>query len=125
MVFQKKHLKIYFDFDSSFKKSQNATPPSSFNEQIIVSLRNYVANQEIVIRESRLNNIKYYYDTNALETTSEKIFFKWCKSLNVIDFEPAIPQDEYFANLIDFQSNKVNDDCTSFLSSNFVSVVII
>ena len=101
---------IYFDFENSFRKSVNATPPSDFSSQIVESLRNYVANQEVVIRESRLNTNNYYYDTNTLETTSEKIFFKWCKSLNVIDFEPAIPQDEYFANLIDFQSNKVNDD---------------
>ena len=77
---------IYFDFESSFRKSVNATPPADFSSQIVESLRNYVANQEIVIRESRLNNTKYYYDTNALETTSEKLFFKWCKKLNVIDF---------------------------------------
>jgi len=101
---------IYFDFESSFRKSVNATPPADFSSQIVESLRNYVANQEIVIRESRLNNTKYYYDTNALETTSEKLFFKWCKKLNVIDFEPAIPQDEYFANLSEFQSNKLNAD---------------
>ena len=101
---------IYFDFESSFRRSVNATPPADFSSQIVESLRNYVANQEIVIRESRLNNTKYYYDTNTLETTSEKLFFKWCKMLNVIDFEPAIPQDEYFANLVEFQSNKSNDD---------------
>jgi hypothetical protein len=101
---------IYFDFQNSFRRSVNATPPADFSAQIVESLRNYVANQEIVIRESRLNNTKYYYDTNALETTSEKIFFKWCKSLNVINFEPAIPQDEYFGNLAEFQSNKLNDD---------------
>ena len=101
---------IYFDFESAFRRSVNATPPADFSSQIVESLRNYVANQEIVIRESRLNSTKYYYDTNALETTSEKLFFKWCKSLNVINFEPAIPQDEYFANLGEFQSNKLNDD---------------
>jgi hypothetical protein len=101
---------IYFDFENSFRRSVNATPPSDFSSQIVESLRNYVANQEVVIRESRLNTNNYYYDTNALETTSEKLFFKWCKKLNVIDFEPAIPQDEYFANLAEFQSNKMNDD---------------
>ena len=58
---------IVFDFDNTFQRSVNATPPASFNEQLIESLRNYVANQEVVIRESRLNNTKYYYDTNALE----------------------------------------------------------
>ena len=101
---------VYFDFESSFRRSVNATPPADFSSQIVESLRNYVANQEVVIRESRLNSTKYYYDTNALETTSEKLFFKWCKSLNVINFEPAIPQDEYFSNLGEFQSNKLNDD---------------
>jgi hypothetical protein len=101
---------IVFDFDSSFKKSVNATPPSNFNDQLVESLRNYVANQEVVIRESRLNNTKYYYDTNELETPTEKIFFKWAKKLNIIDFEPAIPDDEYFSNAPEFQRNNINDD---------------
>jgi hypothetical protein len=101
---------IVFDFDNSFQKSVNATPPSNFNNQLIESLRNYVSNQEVVIRESRLNNTRYYYDTNALETTTEKIFFKWAKKLNLIDFEPAIPDDEYFSNLSEFQRNNINDD---------------
>ena len=101
---------IYFDFENSFKKSQNATTPASFSEQIIESLRNYVANQEVVIKESRLNNTQYYYDTNALETTTEKIFFKWCKKLGIIDFEPAIPDDEYFGNLPTFDRRNLTDD---------------
>lgn len=107
---------VYFDFDNSenlgygFKKSFAATPAASFSEEIIESLRNYVANQEVTIKESKLNNTEYYYDNNALETTTEKIFFKWCKKLNIIDFEPAIPDDEYFSNLADFQSGNVNDD---------------
>jgi hypothetical protein len=101
---------IYFDFDNAFKKSVNATPTTAFSDSMIESLRNYVANQEVVIRESRLNNTEYYYNTNALETTAEKIFWKWCKKLNVIDFEPAIPQDEYFSNLDQFRSRNVNDD---------------
>ena len=51
---------IYFDFENSFRKSVNATPPSDFSSQIVESLRNYVANQEIVIRESRLKTNNYY-----------------------------------------------------------------
>ena len=102
--------KIYFDFDNSFEKSVNATPASGFSDQIIESLRNYVANQETVIRESRLNNTKYYYDTNALETPTEKIFFKWCKKLGLVDFEPAVPSDEYFSNLAEFERRNINDD---------------
>ena len=99
----------YFDFDNSFKKSQYSTSTATFQDQIIESLRNYVANQEVVIKESKLNNTTYYYDNNALETTTEKIFYKWCKSLNIIDFEPAIPDDEYFSNLAEFQSGNIND----------------
>ena len=101
---------VYFDFDNAFRKSQNAFPATTYQEQLIESLRNYVANHEIVIKESRLNNTNYYYDNNALETTTEKIFFKWAKKLNIIDFEPAIPDDEYFSNLVEFQSVNVNDD---------------
>ena len=100
----------YFDFDNVFRKSQNAQPSDGYSEQLVESLRNYVANQETVIRESRLNNREYYYNTGELKTTSEKIFWKWCKKLNIIDFEPAIPDDEYFQNLSEFKSNNENDD---------------
>ena len=100
---------VYFDFNNSFKKSVTATEPTDFKDQIIESLRNYVANQEVVIKESRLNNTNYYYDNNALETTTEKIFYKWAKKLNIIDFEPAIPDDEYFSSIAEFQSANIND----------------
>jgi len=100
---------IYFDFDQSFVKSSSANSTPSFNDSIIESLRNYVANQEVVIRETRLNNTNYYYDNTSLSTPTEKIFWKWCKKLGIIDFEPAIPEDEYFSNLTEFESNNVND----------------
>jgi hypothetical protein len=100
----------YFDFDNQFERSNVATPATNFNDAIIESLRNYVANHEVVLRESKLNNTQYYYDTNALETTTEKIFFKWCKKLKIIDFEPAIPEDEYFSQLNEFRSFAPNDD---------------
>lgn len=101
---------IYFDFENAFKTSVNASAPASYQDQLVESLRNYVANQEVVIKESRLNNTNYYYDNNALETTTEKIFYKWAKKLNIIDFEPAIPDDEYFSNLAEFESRNSNDD---------------
>lgn len=101
---------VYFDFDNAFNTSVNATPALEFQDQFVESLRNYVANHETVLRESRLNNTNYYYDTNALETTSEKIFWKWCKKLNIIDFEPAVAGDEYFENLPEFETRNLNDD---------------
>lgn len=100
--------KTTFDF-STFSSISN-TSASKYGDRVIESLRNYVANHEIVLRESRLNNTEYYYDTRSLETTSEKIFWKWCKKLNLIDFELAIPQDEYFDNLSEFSRVSNSDD---------------
>lgn len=101
---------IRFNFDTAFTKSANAVPTTNFNDGVIESLRNYVANHETVMRESRLNDNQYFYDTNALSTPAEKIFFKWCKKLNIIDFEAALPQDEYIDTLSVFSSNSINDD---------------
>jgi hypothetical protein len=98
----------YFDF-STFS-TINTTGSIDYKDAIVESLRNYVANHEVSLRESRLNNTEYYYDTTALETTTEKIFWKWCKKLNIIDFEPAVAQDEYFENLTDFERINQNDD---------------
>lgn len=100
---------VYWDFDV-FKRSSNAPPATTYSERLIESLRNYVANQEVVIKESRLNNTEYYYDNNQPYTTTEKLFWKWCKKLNVIQFEPAAPEDEYFSNLDEFASANPNDD---------------
>ena len=101
---------IYFDFQNSFYRMNNTgQQATTFGDELIESLRNYVANFEETIRESKLNNTEYYYDNNSLQTTSEKIFWKWCKELNLVDFEPAIDGEQYFANLPEFQSNNLND----------------
>lgn len=101
--------KITWDFDSAFQKSNQSTPATSYKDQLVESLRNYVANFEVTLKESRLNNTEYYYDNNVLDTPTEKIFWKWCKSLNLIDFEPAVDGDQYFGNLIEFATNDTND----------------
>jgi hypothetical protein len=101
---------VYWDF-SVFKRSNSSSPePTTYSEQLVESLRNYVANQEVTIKESRLSNSQYYYDNNQPYTTTEKIFWKWCKKLNLISFEPASPNDEYFSNLDEFSSYDPNDN---------------
>lgn len=98
------------DFESSFQQSPSSQIPSTkpsyqgYGDEIIESLRNYVANHETTIRETRVNQNQYFYDNNLLKTTSEKIFWKWCKKLNIIDFEPAVPVEDYFDNLVDFNN---------------------
>ena len=98
----------YFDFGTF----STIAPISSisFADRLVESLRNYVANQEISLRGSLLNNTEYYYDNTSLQTPSEKIFWKWCKKLGVIDFEPAIPSDQYLSNLSEFSRINLNDD---------------
>jgi hypothetical protein len=99
---------IRFNFDSLIK-SGNANPTTNFTDGFIESLRNYVANHEVVMRESRKNDSTYYYDTNEMSTPTEKIFWKWCKKIGIIDFDPAVPDDEFISGLNEFQSNSVND----------------
>lgn len=102
---------ITFDFDNSFIRNNTiGQVASTYQDQLVDSLRNYVANQEVTIKESKLNNTEYYYDSTVLSTTSEKIFWKWCKKLNIIDFEQAVDGTEYFGNLNEFQRNNLNDD---------------
>lgn len=101
---------IYFDFDNAFQKSAFTPPTLNYQDQLIESLRNYVANQEVTIKESRLNNTEYFYDNRVLSTPTEKIFWKWCRNLNLIDLEPAIAGDEYFNNLAEFERLNINDD---------------
>lgn len=99
---------IKLDF-STFDKSSLTTPPT-FSEQLVESLRNYVANQEATIRETKVGDNEFFYDNNELATTSERIFWKWCKKLNILDMENAIAQDEYFDDLDIFESNDLTDD---------------
>lgn len=101
---------IIFNFDTFYKISNIGQQATTYQDQLIESLRNYVANHEVTIRESKLNNTESFYDNTALETTSEKIFWKWCRKLNLIDFDPAVDGDEYFGNLLEFERVNANDD---------------
>ncbi len=111
-------LPVYFDFLNTaglgygFQQSISATPPTSFGDQVIESLRNYVANMEETMMVSKLNTTEYYFDNSSIYTSAEKIFFKWAKQLNLIGFEPANNGDQYIGTLPEFQSNNLND--TSF-----------
>ncbi len=100
---------LKLDFENSFDKSSLTVAPS-FSEQLVESLRNYVANQEVMIRETKIGDNEFFYDNNELATTTEKIFWKWAKKLNILDFELAVDQDEYFGNLAVFESTDINDD---------------
>lgn len=84
------------DFDSSFYQNGSSIAPADFKDRLVESLRNYVANHSTVIRNSKINSNEFYYDSSEIYTPDEKIFWKWCKSVGIIDFEPADPINEYF-----------------------------
>lgn len=107
---------IYWDFEDTtgngfgFKRSAFSTPPTDYQDALVESLRNYVANYEVTMKESRTNDREFYYDNRVPSTPTEKIFWKWCKKLNLIDFETALAGDEYFNNLPEFERNNLTDD---------------
>jgi hypothetical protein len=68
---------------------------AEIGDLLVASLRNYVANQEVTIRESKLNSNNYFYNPDILQNTSERIFWKWLRKTGIIEFEPALPNDEY------------------------------
>lgn len=100
---------IQWDFDNAFYRSSPAAT-ANYSDLLIESLRNYVANHEISLRESRTSNNEYFYNPNILATTTERIFWKWCRDLNLIQLEKATPQDEYFDTLQTFDRNSLTDD---------------
>ena len=100
---------VTWDFENSFYGA-SPQPATNYADRTINSLRNYVANHEVTIRNTKINDTEYFYDNSVLQTNTEKIFFKWAKKLNLIQFEKATDGDEYFAGLDDFESNNPNDN---------------
>jgi hypothetical protein len=96
--FPKQNLsKNILDFEDTFEQSGSSIAPAGgLGPALVESLRNYVANHETVIRNSKINSTTFYYDTFEPATTTEKIFWKWAKKLGIIDFEPADPTNDYF-----------------------------
>jgi hypothetical protein len=99
---------VTWDFENSFYGA-SPQPASNYADRTINSLRNYVANHEVSARNSKINDSEYFYDNSVIQTNTEKIFFKWAKKLNLIQYEVATDGDEYFATLDDFESNNPND----------------
>jgi len=98
----------------AFEQNGTSISPASLKDQLVESLRNYVANHETVIRNSKLNANTYYYDTFEPYTTTEKIFWKWCKSLNILDLEAADNVQEYFGADTKYDDNGVTGNTNHY-----------
>ncbi len=82
----------------------NRYVPAKLSEQLVESLRNYVANYDTSLHESRINSNTDFYNIAERYTPTEQIFWKWCRKLNLIDFEPAVHKVDWDKNLSDFDN---------------------
>jgi hypothetical protein len=80
----------------AFYENSTSITPATFKDQLVESLRNYVANHESTIRNSKVNANTFYYDTFEPYTTTEKIFWKWAKKVGIVDFEIADTSVDFF-----------------------------
>lgn len=96
--------KSYEPNESTFYSyDPNYTTPTTLSEQLVESLRNYVANYDTTLHESRRTSNSDFYNIGERYTPTEMIFWKWCRKLNLIDFEPAV-------HLVDWDKNKADFD---------------
>lgn len=91
--------------------TDNLTPASTYADQLVESLRNYVDNHDVIMREAQLTSTSDFYNINELKTPTEKIFFKWLRKFGAIDFEPAQNGVDWDKSLSDF--NNPNEDTVS------------
>jgi len=100
---------LNFDKDTAGPLFYNFQPggtiSSVFGEQLIESLRNYVANYDATMHESRINANTDFYNINETVTPTEMVFWKWCRKLNLIDLEPALHKIDWDKNIPDFDNN--------------------
>ena len=82
----------------------NYNTPHNLSEQLVESLRNYVANYDTSLHESRINSNTDFYNIGERFTPTEPIFYKWCRKLNIIDFEPAVHKIDWDKNFSDFDN---------------------
>lgn len=82
----------------------NGGLPTDFSDQLVESLRNYVANYDTTMHESRINTNTDFYNIGERFTPTEHIFWKWCRKLNIIDFEPGVHKVDWDKNLTDFEN---------------------
>lgn len=87
-----------------YSTDPNTNLPLEFSDQLVESLRNYVANYDTTLHESRINTNTDFYNIGERFTPTEHIFFKWCRKLNIIDFETGIHKVDWDKNLSDFDN---------------------
>ena len=100
------------DLESFGIYSDRTMPTELYADELVESLRNYVANQDTVFLESKISSRKEFYNIQEPKTPTEKIFWKWLKKMRSIDLEPAVHKVDWDKNLPDFD-NPYEDTTTN------------
>ena len=105
------------DFGTELYSWDPDGPRSNYEyaDTLIEGLRNYVANCGTVYRESRITEKKDFYNPAENKTPTEMIFWKWCKKMNIMDFEPCVHKIDWDKNLSDFQ----NPNASTFTNRDY------
>ena len=82
----------------------NKYTPTLLSDQLVESLRNYVANYDTSLHESRINSNTDFYNISERFTPTEHIFWKWARKLNLIDFETAVHKVDWDKNMPVFEN---------------------
>jgi len=93
----------------NYQPGANADLPTTFSAQLIESLRNYVANYDATLRESKINTNTDFYNVHETLSPTEMIFWKWARKVRLIDLEPATHKIDWDKNLSDFDNNNGTD----------------
>lgn len=93
---------------NTFNFDPNSSYPVKYSDQLVESIRNYIANQDACFRESRISINKDFYNPMERKTPAEEIFWKWCRLHNIIDFEPAEHKIDWDKNLSDFDNTNAS-----------------
>ena len=89
---------------NTYNFDPNSSYPVKYSDQLVESIRNYIANQDACFRETRITSNKDFYNPMERKTPTEEIFWKWCRLHNIIDFEPAEHKVDWDKNLSDFDN---------------------
>ncbi len=106
--FSKQNVLDPEDGINTYNFDPNNQYPVKYSEQLIESIRNYIANQDACFRETRISSNKDFYNPTERKTPVEAIFWKWCKLHNIIDLEPAEHKIDWDKNLSDFDNSNAS-----------------
>ena len=93
---------------NTYNFDPNSSYPVLYSDQLVESIRNYIANEDACFRNTRITANNDFYNPIERKTPTEEIFWKWCRLHNIIDFETAEHKIDWDKNLSDFDNKNAS-----------------